>query len=328
MGGRDTRQLVMPAAQKQFPNNETATDAALCARDVFHSYPRRPVLRNLSLSLQRGEVTGLLGPNGAGKSTALRVLAAILRPDAGTLTIDGVNALRDPRGARRRVGYLPERPPLYPEMRVRDYLRFCAQLNGIPKAEVSGAVDRAMERCEVADSASRVIANLSTGYRQRVGIAQAVIHEPPVIILDEPTVGLDPAQIHRTRELISALRRDHAVLLSSHVLPEVQSVCDRVIILHHGEAVYRGDLNREDPNAVIIRLARPPAEERLHALDGVQEVQTLTERRYRLRLNGNEARDAVLRACVDQGWGLQEWLPPQPGLERLFLELTHGGPDS
>ncbi len=195
---------------------------------------------DVSFSVEEGEVVGFLGPNGAGKTTTMRMLTGYLPPTDGTAVIAGHDIFSDPLAARRAVGYLPETPPLYPEMDVQGYLRFVAKLHDVPRAERKTAIERALERCGLADVRRRVIGALSKGYRQRVGIAQAIVHSPPVLVLDEPTVGLDPIQIREIRELIRELTtpRDgapaHTVILSTHILPEVEAICRRVILIHRG----------------------------------------------------------------------------------------------
>lgn len=203
--------------------------------DLTRRLAGREVVRGLNLVLARGEVLGLLGVNGAGKSTTLRMIAGVLAPTSGRVRIDGADLYDDPAIARRRIGYLPERAPLHAELTVEEYLRFCARLRGLARHEASAAVTREIERCDLGDVRRRLIGQLSKGYQQRVGIAQALVHAPPLIVLDEPASGLDPVQAIRMRELVRSLRADHAVLLSTHLLAEVEAGCDRLAILHRGE---------------------------------------------------------------------------------------------
>ena len=205
-------------------------------------YGNRWAVRDVSFRVASGEIVGFLGPNGAGKTTTLRMLTGYLAPSSGAIRIDGIDALQDPIGARERLGYMPEGVPLYREMRVYEYLRHRAALKGV--AAVSDAVDRSLERAGVADARRRIIGQLSKGYRQRVGLAEALIADPPILILDEPTSGLDPNQVRQFRELVRSFRRDKTVLLSTHILSEVEAVCDRVIIIHAGQKV--ADLESED----------------------------------------------------------------------------------
>ncbi len=210
------------------------------ARGISKRYGERVAVDDVSFTVARGEVVGFLGPNGAGKTTTMRILTGFLPPTDGTALVDGHDMLTDPLRARRSVGYLPEVPPLYPEMDVEGYLRFVAAIKGLPRAARRAAVDRTLERCGLVDVRRRVIGSLSKGYRQRVGLGQAIIHEPPVLILDEPTVGLDPVQIREIRSLIASLAApgadgtQHTVILSTHILSEVEAICQRVILIHRG----------------------------------------------------------------------------------------------
>jgi len=197
-------------------------------------YGDREALSGVTFRVERGEIVGFLGPNGAGKTTTLRILSTFLTQDEGVATVAGFDVLRDPMEVRRRLGYLPEQPPLDLDHTVREYLGFCAALRGVRRKARRGAIDSVVERCGLASVAARLIGNLSKGFRQRVGLAQALVHEPTVVILDEPTVGLDPHQIREIRHLIRSLAGDHTVLLSSHILPEVAMTCSRAVVVHRG----------------------------------------------------------------------------------------------
>jgi ABC-2 type transport system ATP-binding protein len=218
------------------------TTITVSAKDLSRSYGTRSAVRNVSFELRQGEVLGLLGPNGAGKTTTLQMLAGCLAPSTGSIEICGIDLLEHPRAAKALLGYLPETPPLYRELTVDEYLRLAARLHRIPKNEITGAVDKARQRCGLAEVGKRLVGNLSKGYQQRVGIAQAIVHNPRVVILDEPTVGLDPIQIREIRSLIRELGGEHSVILSTHILPEVESVCDRIQILNQGQLVFSGDM--------------------------------------------------------------------------------------
>src|SRR5690348_13810084 len=200
-------------------------------------YARTVAVDNISFEVEKGQIVGFLGPNGAGKTTTMRVLTCFLPPTSGKATVAGFDVLESPMEVKKRIGYLPETPPLYPEMEVIEYLEFVAKLKGIPSRDVRGRVDEVMGRCAVADVRSKLIGKLSKGYRQRVGLAQAIIHNPDVLILDEPTSGLDPKQIIETRELIHSLAGDHTIILSTHILSEVEHSCERVIIISQGKLV-------------------------------------------------------------------------------------------
>lgn len=217
-------------------------DITLNASELSRSYGSRVAVRNIGFELRQGEVLGLLGPNGAGKTTTLQMLAGCLAPSAGSVEICGIDLLEHPRQAKALLGYLPETPPLYRELSVDEYLRLAARLHRVPKHEIAAAVSQAKQRCGLSEVGKRLVGNLSKGYQQRVGIAQAIVHNPRVIILDEPTVGLDPLQIRDIRSLIRELGGEHSVILSTHILTEVESVCDRIQIMNRGELVFSGDL--------------------------------------------------------------------------------------
>jgi ABC-2 type transport system ATP-binding protein len=209
----------------------------LAVRSLAKRFGDVVALQDVSFEVARGEIVGFLGPNGAGKTTTLRILSTYLTPDAGTATVGGHDSAREPMAVRRKLGYLPEHPPLYLDHTVREYLGFCAALRGVPRRRRAAAVDAAVARCGLTEVRDRLLGNLSKGFRQRVGLAQALVHGPEVLILDEPTVGLDPQQIREIRELIRALAGEHTVLLSTHILPEVAAVCGRVVIVHRGRVV-------------------------------------------------------------------------------------------
>lgn len=217
-----------------------APTAVLALDKVSRVLAGRLVVRDLDLALARGEVLGLLGVNGAGKSTTLRMMAGVLAPSAGTVRLDGENLCERPELARRRIGYLPEIPPLHPELNVAEFLGFCARLHGLAKPAAAAATAQAIDRCELGDVRRRLIGSLSKGFRQRVGLAQAILHDPELIVLDEPASGLDPVQALRLRQIVRGLGADHAVVVSTHVLPDVLACCDRVAILHEGELRHHG----------------------------------------------------------------------------------------
>lgn len=217
-------------------------DRLITATGLSRDYGDHRAVINLDVELRKGEVLGLLGPNGAGKSTTMQMLTGNLAPTAGEIHINGVDLLDEPRKAKQQIGYLPEQPPVYRDLTVSEYLHYCARLRNVPAAQRQGGVERASERCGLKDVGKRLIGNLSKGYRQRVGIAQAILHNPAVVILDEPTVGLDPIQIREIRSLIRELGQEHGIILSTHILPEVQAVCGRVQILNRGKTVFNNTL--------------------------------------------------------------------------------------
>ena len=289
---------------------------------------------DVSFTVQRGEILGFLGPNGAGKTTTMRILTGYMPPTDGHAVVAGYDVMNQPIEAKRRTGYLPETPPLYPEMTVRDYLMFCARIKGVRGADRKTRVGTVMERTRIADMAERQCGQLSKGYRQRVGLAQALLHNPDVLILDEPTAGLDPKQIIETRRLIKELAGDHTIVLSTHILPEVSQTCQRVVIINKGKVVavdtpdnltarLRGsetmylqiDANGADVGAVLRELpgvTRVAIAETRGSIAGV-EVDSET---------GRDVRRELASTVVGRGWGLLELRPMRMSLEEIFLHLT------
>ena len=295
-------------------------EVLLAARGLTRNYGARQALCGVDIVLSRGEILGFLGQNGAGKSTAMQILCGALAASSGRVEIGGHALSGEPRAAKARLGYLPEIPPLYRDMLVDDYLRACARLHGVTPAAVEEAVARARQRCGLNEVGTRLIAHLSKGYQQRVGIAQAIVHEPSVLILDEPTAGLDPGQIREVRELIRTLGRDRAVIVSTHILSEVRALATRIVILHHGCVVH------DAPAAAVRRLrARvrsDPGIEALRALPGVTAVET-SEHGWLLSVADPEAAaEAFAVHAVRAGWGVLELEPDYDDLEHLFLQLT------
>jgi len=302
-------------------------------QNLTKRYPTQVAVSDVTFSVREGEILGFLGPNGAGKTTTMRVLTGFLPPSSGTARIAGHDIVRESRQARASLGYLPESAALYGEMRVREYLRFRARLEGVTGPEVNRRVDDAIGRCLIEEVADRKVENLSKGYRQRTALAGALVHRPPVLILDEPTVGLDPAQIIRIRETIRALGRERAVLLSTHILPEVDAVCDRVLIIDRGRIVAEGtpeELRRKLAGTPTLRVAfrgDVPAAAALEALSGVTSVEDVpaegeTRLRVHCALDADLAED-VFRLAVEKGWVLRELSRETVSLEDVFVRLTH-----
>jgi ABC-2 type transport system ATP-binding protein len=287
---------------------------------------------DVSFRVESGEILGFLGPNGAGKTTTMRMITGFLEPGSGTVTVDGIDAAEKPREARSRIGYLPETLSLYPEMRVREYVKFRAELCGVPRRHTKARVDDALATCFVDDVASKPIGNLSKGYRQRVGLAAALVHGPRVLVLDEPTVGLDPRQIVKVRDLIRDLRKDHTILLSTHILPEVELVCDRVVIIDRGKIVATGtpetlrqQLTQAPGMAVALKGEIPDADRVLRQLPGVVHASRIGaggETRVLLEADrGADLRETVFRECLARNWTLLELSPRQATLEDVFVRL-------
>ena len=291
-------------------------------------YGQFEALRRISFTVYRGDIVGFLGPNGAGKSTTMKVMTGLVPPSSGNVRVAGHDILDDPIEVRRAIGYLPENPPLYPEMIVEDYLRFAAEIRGVPRKRRKAAVEDAVERCGLQEVARRLVGNLSKGYRQRAGLAQAVIHEPRILILDEPTVGLDPTQVIEIRGIIRMLGKERTVILSSHILPEVQATCRRVVIINRGLLVADGEmeeiLKTGGEHRVVIRLRRPPRDVgELAALPGVESAEPLGEERFRCMLEpGAERREGFVQALARGPFGLYEVRSETMTLEEVFRDVV------
>ncbi|GMR07223.1 MAG: ABC transporter ATP-binding protein [Gammaproteobacteria bacterium] len=293
-------------------------------------------VNDVSFHVDRGEVVGLLGPNGAGKTSAMQIISGNLAPSTGQVRINGIDILDSPKKAKAELGYLPEQPPLYKELSVNEYLSYCARLNRVKKTDIADAVHRARRRCGLDEAGDRLIGNLSKGFQQRVGIAQAIIHNPAVIILDEPTVGLDPIQIREIRELIHDLGKEHGVILSTHILPEVQAVCDRFLIINKGRIAMAETIDDLDvqlqARSLILATRRPIVIDELLTLDGVEGVDALDAGRYRIHFSPGKAAidtgspttvaDTVAIMAANNHWGLYELIPEQLTLEQIFIDIT------
>ena len=301
------------------------------ADSLSRSYGDRWAIRDVSFQAQQGEILGFLGPNGAGKTTTMRILSGFLAPTAGQASVAGYDVVEKPLEAKRRLGYLPETIPLYEDLTTREYLAFVARLKGVERRKVDGAVDRAMTLCAVTEVADRLVRNLSRGYRQRVGLAHAIVHDPPVLILDEPTSAMDPRQIVEIRNVIKGLRGNHTVILSTHILPEATAVCDRVIILNEGSVVavdtYAQLAARlRSSEKTLVRVARADAglRQRLSAIAGVLHV-TPGPNQGELVVEavlGKDVREEVARTVVGAGAGLLDLRPIAMSLEDVFLKLV------
>jgi ABC-2 type transport system ATP-binding protein len=299
----------------------------LSASGLTRKYGNNIAAKNVSIDLYKGQIVGLLGPNGAGKSTTMKMITGNLAPSEGGVQICGIDLIEKPLDAKAKIGYLPEIPPVYKELRVDEYLTLAARLHRVASKKVSEAVNKAEERVGVTHMRRRLIGSLSKGYQQRVGIAQAIIHEPEVIILDEPTVGLDPNQILEIRDLIRQLGNEHSVILSTHILQEVEAICDRVQILHHGSVVFNDAISglrqfragktiqasfRSPPDLVELQTALP---------DTVCSI--VRNGVFRIQASSSEdPTSTIVRKSVECSWNLYELSGAQASVEEVFAELT------
>ena len=306
--------------------------ALIKATSLNRFYGLYHAVDDFNLTLHQGEVLGLLGPNGAGKSTTMQMLTGNISPSSGDIIINGIDLIEEPQQAKQSIGYLPEQPPVYRDMTPQEFLGYCALLHKIPKEKIAPYLVSVVERCGLADVKNKLIGNLSKGFQQRVGIAQAIIHKPDVVILDEPTVGLDPIQITQIRDLIRELGKDHSVILSTHILPEVQAVCDRVLIINQGKTVFADDFSqlseKQESNKIVVGFKSKiegKALKKLSTLDAVVEVITLDEEsnRFQLRYSQSPKPSEVFQLAVQQGWELTELRSESETLEQIFMKLIH-----
>ncbi|SRR6266498_2023933 len=310
----------------------------ISVKELTKKYARNLAVDHISFEVKKGEIVGFLGPNGAGKTTTMRMLTCFLWPTSGTATVAGFDVLDQPLEVKKRIGYLPETPPLYHEMIADEYLAFVGKLKGLSGADLGKRVDYVCERCAITDVRTKQLGKLSKGYRQRVGLAQAIIHNPDVLILDEPTAGLDPKQINETRDLIKSLAGDHTIILSTHILPEVEQTCEQVIIINKGKVVATDSVRNLQGRArgaesmmvdvggrngtLDLTLVR----QRLEQIAGVTAVvikETHDGRSiFEIGSEKSFVRGDLARAVVESGWDLNELRPTAMSLEQVFLQLT------
>ena len=310
----------------------------ITVKELTKKYARNLAVDHISFEVQKGEIVGFLGPNGAGKTTTMRMLTCFLPPTSGTASVAGFDVLEQPLEVKKRIGYLPETPPLYPEMETEEYLRFVGRLKGLPGSELGKRIDYVCERCAITDVRHKLLGKLSKGYRQRVGLAQAIIHNPDVLILDEPTAGLDPKQINETRDLIKSLAGDHTIILSTHILPEVEQTCQKVIIINKGRLVATDSVHNLQSRArgaesMLVevagrngRLDSAVVQTRLQQVAGVSRVVIKDSRdnrnTFEVESQKGFVRGDLARAVVESGWDLNELRPTAMSLEEIFLQLT------
>jgi ABC-2 type transport system ATP-binding protein len=300
-------------------------------RALTKMYGQNMAIDHLSFTVKKGEVVGFLGPNGAGKSTTMKIITGYMAPSSGEARVAGFDVFDQPLEVKKRIGYLPETPPVYGDMYVRDYLSFVAELKGVPKAQIRSSVDRALEKTNLQEVHRRLIQNLSKGFRQRVGIAQALVSDPEVLILDEPTVGLDPKQVAEIRELILQLKGPHTIILSTHILPEVQATCERIIIINKGKIVAQDSLenlsNRRTGSVQVYLRLRKTGPELIQILGQVPGVRHVQAQGSEFHLDCEDSEEMVERvadAALRQKWGLLEVRAVRQSLEDVFLDLTYG----
>lgn len=298
------------------------------AIELTRLYGGRAAVSEVSFNLAKGQVLGFLGPNGAGKSTTMKMLTGNLAPTLGSVKICGIDMIEKPKEAKALIGYLPEMRPLYKEFTVDEYLTIAARLHNVPSKQIKKAVEVAKERCGLGHMSKRLIENLSNGYQQRVGIAQAIIHNPMVVILDEPTVGLDPIQIRDIRTLIKEIGQEHSVIVSTHILPEVEMVCDHVQIIDQGKLVFNGGIDvlkkQRRGDKLLAGFSNMPDIEAVEKIKGVAEAEVTENNMMRIRMEEDaEPQEAIVKAAVRHSWGLYQIAPDQTSLEDVFVQLTH-----
>lgn len=306
---------------------KTMENTIVSVKNLSHRYSVQWAVKDISFDITRKGVMGLLGSNGAGKSTTMNIICGVLNQTEGEVFINGVNLRENPVEAKKYIGFLPQQPPLYTDLTVEEYLRNAAFLRLMDKSEVNKAVDRTLEKCSITHFRHRLIKNLSGGYQQRVGIAQAIVHNPYFVVLDEPTNGLDPNQIVDIRNLIREIAGQHAVLLSTHILSEVQAICNDIKMIDNGRLVFSGSMEDFDnyiaPDSFIIELKHSPGSEVLARLAPNKGVEELAEGRYRIFFDrDNSITEKYIEESVAGNWDLKELLVERQGLDRIFAQLS------
>ena len=299
-------------------------------KNLTRYYGTRRAINNISFQIEKGEVVGFLGPNGAGKSTTMNIISCILPASSGSAKINGFDTFEQSLEIRKIIGYLPETPPLYSDMIVSDYLNFAAGIRGVDTKRISSSVDRVIEKCSLKDVSHRIIGRLSKGYQQRVGLAQSMVHDPEILILDEPTIGLDPIQIIEIRKLIQELTAEHTIILSSHILPEITQICKRVIIINEGEIAavdslggLAASLRKSERLSLTVRNSENNIVEKLNGLDQVISTTNSEGNEYLIEcaLRSN-LQDGIAKLALENNWGIIELKPVSMTLEDIFLKLT------
>lgn len=294
---------------------------------LSHRYNIQWAIRDLNFEIPGKGIYGLLGSNGAGKSTTMNIISGVIKQTEGSVLIKGIDTRKNPVQAKRSIGFLPQKPPLYDDLTVEEYLTYCARLRWVPKSKLQTAVEDVMMRCGIFHFRKRLIKNLSGGYQQRVGIAQAIVHQPELVIFDEPTNGLDPNQIVEVRHLIRNIAEERIVILSTHILTEVQAICDQIMMIEEGRLVFMGTVEEFDnyitPNSLYVSFVNAPVVDMLARIEGVQKVEELSPGKFRLRFaDAQEVADQVVRESVTHDWRLSELRLEKSSLDNIFAELS------
>ena len=301
--------------------------AAIVVDDLSHRYEKDWAIRNINFTIEGSGIVGLLGSNGAGKSTCMNIMCGVLNPTMGDVKIDGLSIRDKPLEVKKKIGFLPQQAPLYPEFTVQEYLTYCASLRCVDKKLIPEAVETAKAKCGISHFTDRLIGALSGGYRQRVGIAQAILHQPDLVVLDEPTNGLDPNQVLAVRDLIQEIAQERVILLSTHILSDVEALCDEIKMIEHGEIVFEGTLEAfsliVEPQSMIVVLDNPPALEKLQMLPSVTHVDKVNTKKYRLWFeDGRAVSQLIVRTSIEEGWDLRELYYEKSSLEEVFARLS------
>ena len=301
--------------------------AIVKVENLSHRYSSQWAIQDINFEINQTGVLGLLGSNGAGKSTTMNIMCGVLKQTKGEVYINGVSLWDNPVEAKKHIGFLPQNPPLHLDLNVDEYLTHCAYLRSVEPKHIKAAVDKAKDKCGIMHFSKRLVRNLSGGYQQRLGIAQAIVHNPKFVVLDEPTNGLDPNQIVEIRNLVKEIAVDRAVMLSTHILPEVQMTCDQIRMIESGHMVFAGTMdefnNYIKPNSLVVLMDAPPSESELRAIPGIVNVENLTGKRFRLHFDTIDAiSERVIETSVANGWHLQEISMEKSSLDMIFAKLS------
>ncbi|SIN66606.1 ABC transporter ATP-binding protein [Chitinophaga niabensis] len=302
-------------------------NAIVKVENLSHRYASQWAVRDINFEIRSQGVVGLLGSNGAGKSTTMNIICGVLKQTKGEVFINGISLKDNPVAAKRNIGFMPQKLPLYQDFTVEEYITYCADLRMVEKTQVKKATKDAMERCGVLHFRERLLRNLSGGYQQRVGIAQAIVHNPRFVVLDEPTNGLDPNQIVEVRNLIKEIAQDRSVLLSTHILTEVQATCQEIKMIEEGQMVFSGTLemfdNYIEPNTLVVSLDTPPVQDELLKLEGVRSIEQLAPSRFRIGYDGDKkTAQRIAETSVNSNWGLMELIIEKSSLDAVFARLS------